>query len=194
MPIRLPDLMAFGRREIKVSPEELRDYIVYQVGALKAFVESEGMKLRHVKPHGMLYSMVETDRNLAEAMVGAVAEIDPKLIFVIEYGTTAYEVAKSMGVNVACEGFADLKYGPDGRWIIERKKEPWQPRVVAERAVMMAKEGKIQAVDESFINIKGETICIHGDAPNAVEIAKAVREAFQREGIQMAPMRELSKS
>lgn len=190
----LPDLMGFGRREMKISPEELRDYLVYQVGALKAFAEAEGLKLQHVKPHGALYAMVERDEALAEAAIEAMLDVDGELIFVTEYGTAAYQVAQRKGAKVICEGFADLKYGPDGRWIIERKKELWQPEVVAQRAVMMVKEGRIQAIDGSYINIKAETICIHGDAPNAVEVAEAVRKALEREGIELAPMREIVKS
>ncbi|MHC1585970.1 MAG: LamB/YcsF family protein [Candidatus Hecatellaceae archaeon] len=190
----LPDLLGFGRREMKISPEELRDYLVYQVGALKAFAEAEGLKLQHVKPHGALYAMVERDESLAEAAVEAMLEVDGELIFVTEYGTAAYQVAKRKGAKVICEGFADLKYGPDGRWIIERKKEPWKPETVAQRALSMVKEGKIQAVDGSIINIKAETICIHGDAPNAVEIAEAVRRTLEAEGIEVVPMREIVKS
>jgi len=187
----LPDLLGFGRREMKVSPEEVRDYLLYQISALKGVLEAEGLKLQHVKPHGALYTMVEKDEALAEAVLEAIQEVDPELIFVTEANKLSYDFAKKKGVRVAADGFPDLKYDSEGNIVIERKKEPWNPETVAKRAIMMVKEGKIETVDGKVISIKVDTICIHGDAVNAVDIAKAVKEALLNEGLSLKPLGEI---
>lgn len=189
----LPDLLGFGRREIKVTPEELRDYIVYQLGALKAFVEAEGLKLQHIKPHGALYAMVERDEALAEAIIDAVLDVDPELIFITESEekSKAHIIAKKKGVKVARDAMIDLKYDPQGNWIIERTKKALDPNVVAERALMVVKEGKITAIDGSLIKMEAETLTLHGDSPNAPEVAKTVRKRLEEEGIEVVPLREV---
>lgn len=187
----LPDLMGFGRRKMDAEPKEVRDYIVYQVGALKAFTEAENVKLQHVKLHGALYVMVEYDEALAEAVAKAITEIDPELIFVTEYETIAYKVARKSGLRVVSEGAPDLRYTLNGSPAIERRKIPWNPKIVAKKAVMMVKEGRVQVTKNTYVNVKAETLCIHGDAPNAPDIAKAVKEALNREDIEVISMKGL---
>ena len=187
----LPDLLGFGRRTMSVTPEELRDYMVYQVGALKAFVEAEGLKLQHVKPHGALYAMVERDESLAEAVIDAILEIDTELIFLTEYNTVAYKLAKEKGLKVIPEGFPDLKYDSEGHWVIEREKKPWNPEDVAKRALMIAKENKIETVDGKIIPLIAKTICLHGDSPNSVEIAKTVKNYLLENDVKIIPLKEI---
>ncbi|WP_309492281.1 5-oxoprolinase subunit PxpA [Candidatus Hecatella orcuttiae] len=191
----LPDLAGFGRREIKITPDELRNYIVYQLGALKAFAEAEGLKLEHIKPHGTLYAMVERDEALAEAIIEGVRDVDPELIFITESEerSKAHVVAKRKGVRVARDAMVDLHYSQQGDWIIERVKKNWDPNVVAERALMVVKEGKIPAIDGTIIKMEAETLTMHGDPSNAPEVVRTVRKRLEEEGIEIVPLREVLK-
>lgn len=188
----LPDMLGFGRREMKVTAEELRDYLLYQAGALRAFTIAEGVKMQHVKPHGVLYQMVERDEALAEATVVAVQELDPELILLTEYGTKTYDMAVKKGLRVVAEAFADLNYGDDGRWIVERRKQAWDPKLVAARALSLATSGRIETVGGKLIEIKADSFCIHGDAPNAPEVAMTLRKTLEQEGIEIVPLAELA--
>jgi UPF0271 protein len=185
----LPDLMGFGRRVLKVSPQELKDYIHYQAGALSAFTTAAGTKLQHVKPHGIQYTMYERDLDLGRACAEAVMELDPRLILMTMADTKFDAVARKTGVRVAGEGFADRPY--------TRDKELVWPRVViteperaAEQAVLMAKEGKVRTVDGDVVDVNGQPICVHGDTPGAEQIVAAVRALLEREGIIVKPLRE----
>ena len=188
----LPDMLGFGRREMKITPEELKNYLIYQTGALRAFTIAENVKMQHVKPHGVLYQMVERDESLAEATVEAILELDPELILLIEYGTKAYEIAKKKGIKVVAEAFADLHYGDDGRWIIEKRKVAWDPKLVAARGVSLAKNGRLETVGGKVIQIRADSFCIHGDGPNAPEVAMTLRKTLEQEGIEIAPLAELA--
>ncbi len=185
----LPDLLGFGRRQMIVMPDELRDYITYQIGALWAFAKSCGIRLSHVKPHGVLYHMCGTREEYAVALLEAVGAIDSSLI-VINGGPAISAVAAGSSVTVVPEGYVDLAYQPSGFPVIERVKQAWDPEEVAYRALRVVREGKLQATDNSVIEVKVPTICIHGDAPNAVEVARVVRERLSVEGIEVVSLRE----
>ncbi|MFQ6111798.1 MAG: LamB/YcsF family protein [Nitrospinota bacterium] len=185
-----PDLLSFGRREIKVTPQEMKDYILYQVGALKAFVEAAGLRLQHVKPHGSLYMMALRERDLARAVVEAIKEVSPELFLLTMWGTEQYRAAQELGLPVAGELYADLDYAPDGTQIIKRRHEAIDPEEVTRKVIRMVKEGKVRASHGKDIEVRGSTLCVHGDNPAAIEILKALREAFDREGIRVAPLRE----
>lgn len=185
--VGLPDLWGFGRRRMAISADEVRDYCTYQIGALWGFVTGAGATLSHVKPHGALYAMCSSDPELAGAVAAAVAEIDAGLLLLLLDDSTADAVA-AHGVTLVPEAFVDLDYEPDGRLIIERVKSAWDPQRVADRAVRLVREGVIDARDGSSLAVPNATACIHGDAPNSVEIARTVRERLDAEGIEVAPL------
>ncbi|WP_297508822.1 5-oxoprolinase subunit PxpA [Thermococcus sp.] len=187
-----PDLMGFGRRYIKLSPEEARNYILYQIGALYAFVKAEGLELQHVKPHGALYNALVKEEELARAVIEGIADFDRKLIFVTLSGSRPAQIAEEMGVRVAHEVFADRAYNPDGTLVSRSKPGAviGDAEEIVERVVSMVKDGGVRAINGEWVELKADTICVHGDNPKAVEIASMVRKALEAEGVKVVPMGE----
>lgn len=185
--VGLPDLWGFGRRQMAVSPDEVRDYCTYQIGALWAFATAAGCELSHVKPHGALYAMCSGDPELAGAVAQAIATVRPGLPLLLLDESVA-DAVRAHGVTLVPEAFVDLDYQPDGRLVLERVKKAWDPARVAERAVRLVRDGVIDALDGTMLEVSAPTACIHGDAPNSVEIAKAVRQRLDAEGIEVAPL------
>jgi 5-oxoprolinase (ATP-hydrolysing) subunit A len=188
--VALPDLLGFGRRRMAVAPDDLRDYTAYQIGALWSFATAEGGEIGHVKPHGALYAMCSADPELAGAVAGAIAEIDSDMALLLLNRNVA-DAVESHGVQLVTEAFVDLEYNPDGSLIIEAVKRAWDPERVARRALRLVEEHVIDAVDGSDVPSDAPTICIHGDGPNAVEIAKAVRGHLERAGIDIEPLKRI---
>ncbi|MFH0823211.1 MAG: 5-oxoprolinase subunit PxpA [Pseudomonadota bacterium] len=188
-----PDLQGFGRRPMDCSFDEIRTDVVYQIGALKAFCDANGGRLRHVKPHGALYNMAGDDPIAAGAIVDAVFGVDPELILVVlagPKGRSIRERALERGLKIACEAFADRAYNPDGSLVSRRLPGAvlTDPEEVAERAVVMAKDGRVRTVDGSVIEVDAQTICVHGDTAGAVEMTSRIRALLEREGISVRPM------
>ncbi len=173
----LPDLQGFGRREMKMDPAELTDCLVYQVGALKAFLDAEGMPLNHIKPHGALYGMAARSEEVAEAICDAAAVFGVPLLGMA--GTKHEEVYTRRGFAFVPEFYVDLDYAGDGRLIITREHAPWDPEVAAKRALRAITERKVRTVDGNDIPVRAECICVHSDTPGAVAVAKAVRDAIR---------------
>jgi UPF0271 protein len=188
--VALPDLLGFGRRRMAVAAEDLRGYVLYQIGALKAFVDAEGGALGHVKPHGALYAMCSADPELAGAVAEATAEVDRNLLLLL-LNEDVDEAVRPHGIHLVTEAFPDLDYNADGRLIIEGVKRAWDPERVAQRAVRVAREGVIDAVDGSTFGVGARSVCLHGDAPNAVDVARHVRERLEEAGVAIRPLREL---
>jgi 5-oxoprolinase (ATP-hydrolysing) subunit A len=188
--VALPDLLGFGRRAMKVSPADLTDYCTYQIGALAAFVAAQGGRLAHVKPHGALYAMCAQDAELAEAVARSIAEVDPQLVLLALRDDHA-EAVERHGVRLVTEAFVDLDYDPDGNLLIEAVKRASDPEEVAERAVRVARERKVRTTAGTDLDVDSPTICLHGDAPNALDVARAVKERLDREGIALKPLAEL---
>jgi len=186
-----PDLRGFGRRRMNVDPSDLEADILYQLGALSAFLKAEGMKMQHVKPHGALYVMAEEDDSYAEAVSKAVHAFDPELIIIVEENTKLWRRAKDAGLRVAAEAFPDLNYDSEGRIIIERVKKAWDPSVVARRALGIVKEGVLESVDGKRLRVSADTLCIHSDAPNAAEIIRRVREELRNNGVEVKSLSEI---
>ena len=186
-----PDRVGFGRRALAATPDEVRDDVTYQVGALWAFCRAEGVPLRHVKPHGALYNAAAQDEALATAICEAVRAIDPELVVVALANSRMLSVARRLGLRAAGEAFADRAYTREGQLLSRR--EPGavlhEPAVVAARAVRMARERRITAADGTEISVDAETICLHGDTPGAADLAAAVRAALDGEGIAVRPLR-----
>jgi 5-oxoprolinase (ATP-hydrolysing) subunit A len=186
--VAVPDLLGFGRRRMAISADDLRDYTAYQIGALSAFVHAEGGTLAHVKPHGALYAMCSADPELAGAVAQATAEADPGLLLLLLNDDAAGAVAEH-GVRLVTEAFVDLEYAPDGTLMIEAVKQAWDPGRVAGRALRLARERVIDARDGTDLPTSAPTVCIHGDGPNAVDIARTVKERLEAEGMAIAPLR-----
>ncbi|MDR1136206.1 MAG: 5-oxoprolinase subunit PxpA [Clostridiales Family XIII bacterium] len=181
--IGLPDRQGFGRRQIDISPAELRADTLYQLGAMDAFLKIYGLKMQHVKPHGILYRMVGEQEKYIDAFLDTVEEYDRDLYIMLHSGCEALNRAKARGLKIAPEALIDLGYDENGNWMLERVKKSRSPEEVAARALGVAKDGKIDTVSGKRIAIDSCTVCIHGDAPNAADVAKAVRAALEENGV-----------
>ncbi|MBV9757036.1 MAG: 5-oxoprolinase subunit PxpA [Alphaproteobacteria bacterium] len=172
----LPDLQGFGRREMRLEPDEITAAIVYQTGALKGFLEAEGMALSHIKPHGALYGMAQRDPAVAEAVADAAAIFG---VPVFAFANCAMsEVFRRRGIPFVCEFYADLDYNDEGRNIITREHHPVAPEDAAQRVRAAVTEGKTRAVSGKLVDVVAESVCVHSDTPGAIAIARAVREAL----------------
>jgi len=181
----LPDLQGFGRREMNLTAEEVYDIVVYQVGALKAFVEVAGMKLHHVKPHGSLYGMAHRREEMAQAVCRAVKDIDPRLYLYIMKKGLIGEVARTMDLRCVFELYADLGYDAQGNLVITRHHEVQTASEVAVRVVRMVKEGQVRTTNGGDIAIEGNSVCVHSDTPGSIEIVRAVRQGLEEAGFQV---------
>ena len=187
----LPDKIGFGRRTIDTTPEELRDYVVYQLGALMAFANRHGTTVQHVKPHGAMYSMLsENDANCRAVMEG-ILEVDPSLVY-LATDMNIYEVAQEYDeLDAVFEGYVDIEYNADRTLIVEKEVELKDPELVADRAVSIATHGEVEAADGTVIDVPASSICIHGDGPNSVELLETIHDRFEAEGIELARLDEL---
>ena len=178
-----PDLQGFGRRTMSVSPQEAKDDLVYQIGALRAFTKDQN--LQHVKPHGAMYNQAVNDETLARAICEAILEVDPNMILLALAGSRWVEVAQEMGVRVAREIFADRALNADGTLV--SRKEPGSVihdvDEVAERSLKMVTEGKATSITGQVLEVQADSLCLHGDTPGAVKMAQAVRRALESEGV-----------
>ncbi len=179
----LPDRQGFGRRQMDISPEELRSDTLYQLGAMEAFLKLHGMKMQHVKPHGILYRMVGEQEKYIDTFLDTIEEYNKELYIMLHAGCEALSRAKKRGLKTAPEVLVDLGYDEKGNWILERVKKARSPQQVAQRAVAVAKEGKIDTIDGKTVSVEGCTVCIHGDSPNAAAVAAAVRSALESGGV-----------
>lgn len=171
----LPDLQGFGRREMKMRPEELTDCIIYQVGALKGFLEREGMRLFHVKPHGSLYGMAAKSPEVAKAVADAVKVFKVPVMGMV--GTVHERVYPAAGLEFISEYYADLDYDDQGMVIITREHQAFDPKRAAERALRAVNEGVAVSVNGKEVQVRADSICVHSDTPNATVVAQAVKTA-----------------
>jgi len=174
----LPDLQGFGRREMKIGRQEMTNCLIYQIGALKGFLEAEGMPLNHIKPHGSLYGMAARDEAIAHAICDAADVFKTPLIGML--GTLHEKVYPERGHRFLAEFYADLDYDDEGGLIITRVHDAKDPVAAAAKCVRAITEGKVASVGGRDIRVGAETICVHSDTPNAVDIASAVRAAVPR--------------
>ena len=188
-----PDLMGFGRRYMDLTREEVRNYILYQIGALYAFVKAEGLTLQHVKPHGALYNALVRDEELTRGVLEGIADFDKNIIFVGLSMSKPLEIAEEMELKIAHEVFADRAYNPDGTLVSRRKPGAviHNKEEIAERVISMVKDGGVKAINGEWVELKADTICVHGDNPKAVEITAYIRKRLEEEGIKIVAMKEL---
>jgi 5-oxoprolinase (ATP-hydrolysing) subunit A len=173
----LPDAVGFGRREMKLLPEEVREIVRYQVGALKAFLDAEGVALDHIKPHGSLYGMVGRDEELMDAVCDVAVQYGVPVFGMA--GTAHERVAERRGVGFVAEFYVDLGYRADGTLIIARRPKATPPDLAAERARVALSEGVTHADTGERLQMRFDSICVHSDTPNAPEVAAAVRGVLQ---------------
>jgi UPF0271 protein len=180
-----PDLVGFGRRELNASPREVEDAVAYQIGALAGIAAAQGVRLKHVKAHGALYNMAVRSRPLADAIARATVAIDRTLILLGLPGSDLIDAGKRAGLRTAAEGFADRAYQRNGALVprTEAGAVIDDSDTVVDRAVAMARERAVVAIDGSRVSIDVETICVHGDTPGAAALASRVRQALASAGI-----------
>ncbi len=185
-----PDRESFGRTAMDLPLEEIRALVLYQVGALDAFVRARGGRLAHVKAHGALYNRAAKDAPLARAIAEAVRAYRGDLVLVGLAGSPQLSEARALGLRAAGEAFADRRYLPDGS--LMPRSEPGsvlhEPAAAAEQALRIARDGFVVAADGSRLRVDAETLCLHGDTAGAVEMARAVRERLESGGVGIAPL------
>jgi UPF0271 protein len=188
-----PDRVGFGRRTIDATPTEIETDVLYQIGALAAFVVSHGLEMQHVKAHGALYNVAVANPEVAAAIARAVARFDRGLIFVAPVGSALERAGLEAGLTVAREAFADREYNRDASLVSRRIKGAVisDPRAAADRAIRMIKEEVVTTVDGSSIPMTVDTLCVHGDNPNAAEILQAIRSSLSDNGITLTDMRHV---
>jgi UPF0271 protein len=187
--VAFPDLIGFGRRRLAVTPEEIQDYVVYQAGAVRAFAEAAGSRLQHMKPHGALYTSIVDNPEYAQAAAQAVAQLGRDVILLMP--PSVAPAAAAAQVPFVPEGYVDLDYDAEGKLVIERVKQVRDPRAVGERAVQLIRDGTVPTIGGGQLELRVQSICVHGDAPNAVDIARAIRAALSGEGFELTPLAEL---
>ncbi|HEU4381964.1 MAG TPA: 5-oxoprolinase subunit PxpA [Anaeromyxobacteraceae bacterium] len=186
-----PDRAGFGRAPMDRTPAQVRDDVVYQVAAVRAFCAAEGVPLVHVKPHGALYNAAAQDRALATAIGEAVREVDPGLVVVCLAGSPMASVVRSLGLRCAEEAFADRGYTPQGTLVPRGTPGALleDPAAVAERVSAMARERRVRSVTGAMVAVAADTICLHGDTPGAAALAAAIRARLAADGVEVRPMR-----
>jgi UPF0271 protein len=190
------DLAGFGRRNMDVPDDELEADVAYQIGALRGLTDAEGATVTYVKPHGALYNTAAVDERVATAVARAVAAIDPGLVMLGLPGSAALAAASAAGLATATEAFADRAYTPEGRLVSRR--EPGSvlhdADDVARRMLRLVTEGVVTAVDGSDVAVRADSVCVHGDSPGAVAMARRIREVFDAEGIALTAFAPASGS
>ncbi|MBW2441213.1 MAG: LamB/YcsF family protein, partial [Deltaproteobacteria bacterium] len=179
-----PDLLGFGRRNMDCTSEDLRNYVIFQIGALQAFCNAHGTKMQHVKPHGALYLTAVENEDVARAVAEAIVSVNPDLLYVALAGAKGElmrRIGQEVGLRVVYEAFPDRAYSPEGTLVSRRQPGAVikEPREVAERALRMVKEGVVIAADGTTIPLEAQTLCVHGDNPKAVDLVRSIRETLE---------------
>jgi len=189
------DLAGFGRRNIDITPQEAYDIVVYQIGALYAFVKSEGGKLQHVKPHGALYNIAAKNAPIAQAIAEAVYKVDPELILLGLAGGELVKAGKKIGLKTASEVFSDRTYQEDGSLTSRREANALikDHDAACRQVIRMVKEGKVTSLQGKDVSIQADTICIHGDGEHALDFAKYIRKALKEANITVTKLSDFLK-
>jgi 5-oxoprolinase (ATP-hydrolysing) subunit A len=188
----LQDLIGFGRRNMDISPEEAYDLVVYQIGALSAFVKSEGGKIQHVKAHGALYNMAAKNKELSVAIAKAVYNVDPELILFGLANSELVKAGEGIGLRTASEVFADRTYQLDGSLTSRRQSDAMitDDTEAVRQVVRMVNEKKVLTRQNADIDILAETVCIHGDGPHALSFARKIRTILEESDIDVRAIGE----
>lgn len=187
--VAYPDKVGFGRRNMDVASDELTADVIYQIGALQGLAKAAGTSVRYVKPHGALYNTIAHDRRQALAVIEAIRAVDPTLILVALAGSSLIELARNEGLQCVAEAFADRAYTPQGTLVSRR--EPGavlhDPKLVAQRMLRLVEDGTVEAIDGSLTRIQADSICVHGDSPAAVEMARELRRVLEQAHMSLLP-------
>ena len=187
--VAYPDKVGFGRRNMDLASDELTADVIYQIGALQGLAKAAGTCVRYVKPHGALYNTIAHDRRQALAVIEAIRAIDANLILVALAGSSLIELARNEGLQCIAEAFADRAYTPQGTLVSRR--EPGavlhDPKLVAQRMLRLVEDGTIEAIDGSLARIQADSICVHGDSPAAVEMARELRRVLEQANMSLQP-------
>ncbi len=187
-----PDLMGFGRREIKITPDEAYAYVLYQLGALSAFAKVEGLELQHIKPHGALYNQACKDEQLANAICRAAHDFSKDLIVLAPYNSAFHTAAQALGQPFAAEFFADRAYLADGSLV--PRSQPGavihDPEEACRRVLQMAAEGTVTCIDGTVLSMRCASVCVHGDNAEALATVQMIRQALTDRDVSLCPMKE----
>lgn len=180
-----PDLAGFGRREMNLSSREIYNLMIYQIGALQAVCKANGVALSHVKPHGALYNMAGRSREIADAIAEVIVALDSQLVLFGLAGSELIKAGRQKGLQVAEEVFTDRTYQPNGTLTSRSENNAFihDSSEAIQRVTRMIREGKVEAVDGTDLDIQADTICVHGDGPKAVEFVSDLRKALEQDNI-----------
>ena len=185
--VAYPDLVGFGRRNMDIASDELTADVIYQIGALQALAHAAGTSVRYVKPHGALCNTIAHDTRQALAVIEAIRAVDPNLVLVALAGSPLIELARGEGLTCIAEAFADRAYTPQGTLVSRR--EPGavlhDAAQVAQRMLRLVQTGEIEAIDGSVTRIEADSICVHGDSPGAIQMAREVRQLLERSDVSL---------
>ncbi|MGN6303399.1 MAG: LamB/YcsF family protein [Mesorhizobium sp.] len=183
------DLAGFGRRNMDPSSEELVGDVIYQIGALKGLAAAAGTTVTYVKPHGALYNTIARDERQASDVITAIRSVDPGLVLMALAGSPLIGQARAAGLTVVAEAFADRAYIVDGQLVSRREKGAvlHDPQEIAGRIVRMVKDGVIRSIDGGDVAIDAQSVCVHGDSPDAVAIARHLRAGLEEAGLSVQP-------
>ncbi len=185
--VAYPDLVGFGRRNMDIASDELSADVVYQIGALQALATAAGTRVRYVKPHGALYNTIAHDSRQALAVIEAIRAVDARLVLVALAGSPLIELARREGLTCIAEAFADRAYTPQGTLVSRR--EPGavlhDAEQVARRMLRLVQSGEVEAIDGSITRVEADSICVHGDSPGAIQMAREVRQLLEQSGVSL---------
>ncbi|MBD8683507.1 LamB/YcsF family protein [Pseudomonas sp. CFBP 13719] len=180
--VSYPDKVGFGRRNMDVASDELTADVIYQIGALQGLAQAAGTRVSYVKPHGALYNTIAHDRRQALAVIAAIRAVDASLVLVALAGSSLIELAREQGLTCIAEAFADRAYTPEGTLVSRR--EPGavlhDPQLIAQRMLRLVEDGTLEAIDGSITRIQADSICVHGDSPAAVAMARELRRVLEQ--------------
>lgn len=187
--VSYPDKVGFGRRNMDVASDELTADVIYQIGALQGLAQAAGTRVSYVKPHGALYNTIAHDRRQGLAVIAAIRAVDPGLVLVALAGSSLIELAREEGLTCVAEAFADRAYMPEGTLVSRR--EPGavlhDPQLIGQRMLRLVEEGTLEAIDGSITRIQADSICVHGDSPAAVAMARELRRVLEQANMQLRP-------
>ena len=183
--VAYPDLVGFGRRNMDIASDELTADVIYQIGALQALAHAAGTSVRYVKPHGALYNTIAHDTRQALAVIEAIRAIDQSLVLVALAGSPLIELARREGLTCIAEAFADRAYTPQGTLVSRRETGAvlHDAEQVAQRMLRLVQSGEVEAIDGSLTRIEADSICVHGDSPGAIQMAREVRQLLEQSGV-----------
>nr|WP_288498112.1 5-oxoprolinase subunit PxpA [uncultured Pseudomonas sp.] len=185
--VAYPDLVGFGRRNMDIASDELTADVIYQIGALQALATAAGTSVRYVKPHGALYNTIAHDTRQALAVIEAIRAVDARLVMVALAGSPLIELARREGLTCIAEAFADRAYTPQGTLVSRREVGAvlHDAEQVAQRMLRLVQTGEVEAIDGSVTCIEADSICVHGDSPGAIQMAREVRQLLEQSGVSL---------